>query len=146
MAIEVGAHAPRTARVKGPHALVFYKVTCSVTEMAGPALARLGEAYPSAVVGIGQDPQVELDSFATRHGWGFAQTPDLAPYEVSNAYGIASAPTVIVIDGDERVADVVESWDREGLNRVSATLAGLLGAEPVILSTEADGLPAFKPG
>ena len=32
------------------------------------------------------------------------------------------------------------------MNRVSATLAGLLGVEPAVLSTPDDGLPDFKPG
>lgn len=146
MAIAVGADAPEVGAPPGPHALVFYKVTCSVTQLAGPALARLGAAYDGAVLGVGQDPQHELDAFAAEHGWGFPQVPDLAPYQASNAYGIASAPTVIVVDGDGRVADVVESWDREGMNRASARLAGLLRADPEVLSTEADGLPAFKPG
>jgi peroxiredoxin len=146
MAIQVGAPAPRVFDGSGPHALVFYKVTCSVTALAGPALARLGAAYGGAVLGVGQDPQDALDAFAAEQGWGFPQTSDLAPYEVSDAYGIASAPTVVVIDATGRVADVVESWDREGANRASATLARLLGTEPEILSTPDDGLPAFKPG
>lgn len=72
--------------------------------------------------------------------------PDLPPYEASDAYGIMSAPTVIVIDARGTVADAVESWDRDGMNRVSATLAGLLGVEPAVLSTPDDGLPDFKPG
>jgi peroxiredoxin len=140
--------APPVAGVErgGPQALVFYKSTCSVTAMAGPALARLGEAYPGAVTGVGQDPQPALDAFASDAGWGFPQVPDPSPYVASDAYGIASAPTVIVIDGDGRVADVVESWDREGMNRASATLAALLGVEPVLLSAPGDGLPDFKPG
>jgi len=146
MAIQVGAQAPTVIELPGPHALVFYKVTCSVTQMAGPALARLGDAYAGAVVGVGQDAQGDLDAFAAEQRWGFPQDTDLAPYEASNAYGIASAPTVVVVDGHGRVAEVVESWDREGLNRASARLAELLGAEPQVLSTEADGLPAFKPG
>jgi hypothetical protein len=146
VAIAIGAAAPDVGGLTGPHALVFYKVTCSVTNLAGPALARLGAAYEGAVLGVGQDPQPELEAFATAHGWTFPQIPDLAPYEASDAYGIASAPTLVVINGGGRVADVVESWDREGMNRASATLAGLLGAEPEVLSTEADGLPAFKPG
>jgi hypothetical protein len=33
-----------------------------------------------------------------------------------------------------------------GMNRVSATLAKLLGVEPVVLSMPGDGLPDFKPG
>ncbi len=148
MAIPVGSEAPAVdgVAVAGPHALVFYKVTCSVTQMAGPPLARLGDAYQGAVVGVGQDPPEDLDAFAATYAWRFPQVPDLPPYTASDAYGIASAPTVVVVDGDGRVADVVESWDRDGVNRASSTLAGLLHAEPKILSEPDDGLPAFKPG
>ena len=53
---------------------------------------------------------------------------------------------MIVIHGHGRVADAVESWDRDGMNRVSATLAELLGVSPVLLSTPGDGLPDFRPG
>lgn len=114
--------------------------------MAGPPLSTLGAAFPGAVLGVGQDPQPTLDDFAAELDWSFPQVPDLAPYEVSDAYGIASAPTVVVIDAEGRVADVVESWDREGMNAAAATLAGLLGAETPTLSTPDDGLPDFKPG
>jgi hypothetical protein len=148
MAITVGSLAPPVGGVEisGPHALVFYKVTCSTTKLAGPPLSRLGDAYPGAVAGIGQDPPEDLHAFAATYGWRFAQVSDLAPYPVSEGYGIVSAPTVVVVDGEGRVADVVESWDREGVNRASSTLAGLLHAEPVIVSDPEDGLPAFKPG
>ncbi len=148
MAIETGVAAPRFPAIDrvGAHALVFYKSTCAVTKMAGPPLARFGEAFPEAVLGVGQDPQATLDAFAVEHGWTFPQVPDLEPYEASDAYGIASAPTVIVVDGHGRVADVVESWDRDGLNRAAATLARLLGSSAPILSTPDDGLPDFKPG
>ena len=148
MAIAIGAAAPPIHGVDrdGPRALVFYKVTCSVTKMAGPAIARLGLAYTGSVVGVGQDPQPALDAFAGEHAWGFAQVPDPPPYAASDAYGIASAPTVVVVDAEGTVADVVESWDRDGLNRAAATLASMLGAPPATLSTPEDGLPAFKPG
>ena len=143
-----GSAAPPVADVErhGPTALVFYKSTCAVTEMAGPPLAKLADAYPGAVIGVGQDPQPTLDGFADGLGWTFPQVTDLAPYVASNAYGIRSAPTVVVIDADGTVVDGMESWDREAMNRVSATLAGLLGVEPVTLSTPDDGLPEFKPG
>jgi hypothetical protein len=148
MAIAIGSRAPAVdgVGVVGPHALVFYKVTCSVTQMAGPPLARLGDAYPGTVVGVGQDPTRDLAAFAATYAWRFPQVPDLAPYPASNAYGIVSAPTVVVVDGEGLVADVVESWDRDGVNRASSTLAGLLHEEPVMLSEPDDGLPAFKPG
>jgi hypothetical protein len=148
MVIAPGAQAPRFRAIEhdGPHALVFYKSTCSVTQMAGPPLAVLGASFPGAVLGVGQDPQETLDAFADDLSWSFPQVPDLAPYEVSDAYGIASAPTVVVIDAEGRVVDVVESWDRDGMNGAAATLAGLLGADAPMLSTPDDGLPAFKPG
>jgi hypothetical protein len=148
MAIQVGAVAPPVdgVAIRGPHALVFYKVTCSVTQMAGPPISRLGEAYPGAVAGVGQDPPDALAAFAATYQWRFPQVPDVVPYAASDAYGIVSAPTVVVVDDDGRVADVVESWDRDGVNRASSTLAGLLHAAPVIVSEPADGLPEFKPG
>src|SRR5262245_33304881 len=148
MAIDVGLEAPRfpSIEVSGPHALVFYKSTCSTTKLAGPPLARLGDAFPGAVLGVGQDPQVTIDGFATEHGWTLPQVPDLPPYEVSDAYGITSAPTVVVVDGEGRVAAVVESWDRDGMNGAAAVLAGLLGADAPTLSIADDGLPSFKPG
>jgi hypothetical protein len=148
MAIPVGSTAPRVdgTGIDGPHALVFYKVTCSTTQLAGPPLSRLGDAYPAAVAGVGQDAPEDLATFAATYRWRFPQVPDLAPYTASNAYGIISAPTVVVVDGEGRVADVVESWDREGMNRASSTLADLLDVEPAILSEPDDGLPAFKPG
>ena len=40
----------------------------------------------------------------------------------------------------------VGAWDRDGFNRVAATLAELTGGEPVLVSTPDDGLPDFKPG
>ena len=64
-------------------------------------------------------------AFADTYAWRFPQVPDLAPYLASDAYGIVSAPTVVVVDGDGRVADVVESWDRDGINRASSNLAAL---------------------
>ena len=106
----------------------------------------MGDAYPGAVAGVGQDPLEALSSFGATYGWRFPQVTDLAPYTASDAYNIVSAPTVVVVDGDGRVADVVESWDRDGVNRVSSTLAGLLHAEPVIVSELGDGLPEFQPG
>jgi hypothetical protein len=148
MPIAIGAPAREVpaADVQGPHALVFYKVTCSVTELAAEPLRRFGEAYPGSVVGVGQDPQDQVDAFARRLGWRFPQVTDLPPYEVSDAYEVRSAPTVVVVDDDGRIADVAESWDRDAFNRASATLARLLGHEPVAVSDPGDGLPPFKPG
>jgi hypothetical protein len=148
MAISVGAPAPPVpgADLSGPHALVFYKVTCGVTKMATPAIERLARAYPGLVVGVGQDPPADLEAFASEFGLSFPQVPDLEPYAASDAYGILSAPTAIAVDGDGTVAAVAESWDRPAWNRLSAVLADLAGLPAVEVSEPADGLPDFKPG
>jgi peroxiredoxin len=148
MAIEVGAASEPVAGVDvgGPHVLVFYKVTCGVTKMATPAIERLARAYPGRVVGVGQDPQADLDAFAAEHRLTFPQVPDPPPYPASDAYGIVSAPTAVLVDAGGTVADVAESWDRRAWNRLSQALAGLVGADAATVSEPEDGLPDFKPG
>ena len=73
MAIQVGSLAPPVDSVDiyPSHALVFHKVTCSMTQPAGPPISRLGDAYPGAVAGLGQDPPEALTAFAATHGWRF---------------------------------------------------------------------------
>ena len=148
MAFPVGAQAPPVHGVDlpGPRALVFYRVTCGVTKMATPAMERLARAYPGLVVGVGQDPQTDLDAFASQHGLSFPQVPDLDPYEASDAYGVMSAPTAFVVDAGGAVAAVAESWDRPAWNGLSKVLAGLTGRTAVEVSEPGDGLPDFKPG
>lgn len=148
MTIAVGAQAPpiRSVAPTGPHALLFYKVSCPTCQMAAPPLDRFERAYPGRIVGVGQDPADALAAFSATYAMTFRSVPDLAPYASSNAYGIEHVPTIVVVDGEGRVADVVESWDREGFNRASRTLAGLVGVDAAVISDDADGLPAFRPG
>jgi thiol-disulfide isomerase/thioredoxin len=148
MTIGVGSAAPPVPGVTagGPRALLFYKVTCPTCQMAAPVMDRFEQAFPGRIAGVGQDPPDALEAYAATYGQSFPSVPDLPPYGTSNAYGVQHVPTLFVIDGAGRVADVVESWDRDATNRASATLAGLLGAEAVTISDPSDGLPAFRPG
>jgi len=130
----------------GPVALVFYKVTCPVCQMAAPKIDTMARSYPGRVVGVGQDPPDELERFGREFGMDVPAVADLPPHDVSNAYGIETVPTLFVIDGAGVVADAVVSWDRAGYNRASARLAELLGVEPVTVSDSSDGLPPFRPG
>jgi hypothetical protein len=148
MTIAIGADAPAVdgAAQQGPHALVFFKVTCSTTQLAAPAIERLGQAFPGRVTGVGQDPPAALDAFAREFAVSLPLVPDLDPYTASDAYGIVSAPTAIAVDGDGRILDVAESWDRDAWNRLAATLAAALEVAPPTVSDPGDGLPDFKPG
>lgn len=130
----------------GPTVLFFYKVTCPVCQMAALPANQFQQAYPGRITGIGQDPEEKLAEFDRIYGLGFPSVADLPPYQVSNAYGIRVVPTAFLIDQDGSIQDVVESWDRDGLNRVSKELALMLGADFASISNPSDGLPPFRPG
>jgi peroxiredoxin len=148
-ALTVASKAPAIPGVNfgtGPQVLFFYKVTCPVCEMAAPKVQTFESAYPGRVVGIGQDPPEKLTAFEAHFGTTFRSVVDDPPYDVSNAYGIEVVPTTFLVDGEGAILDTVESWDREGLNRISQRLAELTGAGYAEISSPSDGLPPFRPG
>jgi peroxiredoxin len=114
--------------------------------MAAPAFDIFERAYPGRLVGVGQDPARDLAAFEADLGVGFPSVSDTDPFEFSNAYDIENVPTLFVVDDQGSVVDVVESWDRPGINRASATLADLLGVSAATISDGSDGLPEFRPG
>jgi thiol-disulfide isomerase/thioredoxin len=130
----------------GPVALWFYKVTCPVCQMAAPVAEALHAAHPGRVVGVGQDPPEKLAAFSDEYGARFPSVPDLPPYVASNAWGVRVVPTAFLLDADRTIVDVVESWDREGMNRLAEGLAELSGDEASVVSDPGDGLPPFRPG
>ena len=148
--IAVGTPAPAIPGVPlgsdGPLALFFYKVTCPVCQLSAPKVQTFEVAYPGRIVGIGQDPPEKLGRFESEYGMTFRSVTDIPPYPVSNDYGIEVVPTMFVVDGLGTVAGVAESWDRLGLNDLSARLAELLGVAARPISVEGDGLPSFRPG
>jgi len=148
-AIQPGATAPPVPSVafgKGPRLLAFYKVTCPVCQMAAPTIQVLADRFPEAVVPLGQDPAEKLAAFAGDYGLRQTAIPELAPYEVSDAYGVASVPTLFLVGDDGTVLDTVESWSRDGYNRVAERLAELTGTTYEPVSEPGDGLPPFRPG
>jgi thiol-disulfide isomerase/thioredoxin len=145
--IAPGNDAPPIGEVglDGARALWFHKVTCPVCQLAAPVAEKLSKAFPGRVVGVGQDPEDALRSFQLTHGITFDVVQDPKPYRASDAYGLVTVPTLVLVE-DGRAVDVVQSWDRDGYNRVAARLADLGGDGPVEVSTPADGLPPFRPG
>lgn len=147
--IAVGKPAPPIPGVTfgdGPVALVFYKVTCPVCQMAAPKVDRFERAYPGRIVGIGQDPQEELDAFADEFGMRIPVLSDPPPYEASDAYEIEAVPTLFLVGEEGTILEAVGAWDRDGYNRVSERLAGLVNSSAAIISEDGDGLPLFRPG
>jgi peroxiredoxin len=148
MPLAIGDRAPVVpgAPTDGARALVFFKVTCPTCQLAAPKLEAFQRAYPGHVHAVGQDPDAALAAFGDEYGFSIPITSDGPPYDISNAFDIETVPTTMVIDAEGTIVDVVEAWDRDGLNRASTTLAGLLDVVPEPVSDASDGLPAFKPG
>jgi thiol-disulfide isomerase/thioredoxin len=124
---------------EGPVVLAFFKTTCPVCQMAAPKVQALADARVR-VVAVGEDPPPAIQAYADRYGQKVRTVSEPAPYPVSDAYGLETVPTLVLVDGDTTVRDVVESWDRDGWNR----LAEAAGGVPV--SDDGDGLPPFRPG
>ena len=146
--LRVGDVAPEVPEVwtgDGPRGLFFYKVTCPTCQLAAPVMGRFERAFPGRVIGIGQDPELELTRFTERYDMGIASIEDAPPYAISAAYDLESVPTLYLVN-EGRVQEAVGAWDRDAFNQVAATLAALIGEPPVLVSTVDDGLPAFKPG
>ena len=123
----------------GRRAVVFYKVTCPTCQLAAVPMERIYRAEPEAFTAVGQDPPDRLEEFGRTFRTTFPPVADTPPYPLSDAYGIRTVPTLFVLE-EGRVADVVESWDRDGWNLAATRLTGSS------VSEEGDGLPPFRPG
>ena len=147
--IAVGERAPEIPGLSfddGPTALWFFKVTCPICTMAGPVAETMSQAFPGVVAGVGQDPPEDLAAFASSVGTTFPAASDAPPYPASDAYGVQTVPSLVLVGSDGVVVDSVESWDRDGYNRVAEELSRLTGSESSPVSVEGDGLPPFRPG
>jgi peroxiredoxin len=130
----------------GPRAVVFYKVTCPTCQVAAPAMERLFRSAPRSFAAVVQDPPERAKDFNETYGTTFSPVPDTEPYDLSNAFGVRTVPTLFILDEAGRVEDVAESWDRQGWNRATARLAKLTGLDLPEVSEDGDGLPPFRPG
>ena len=142
-----GTAAPSVEGVpdEGTRAVVFYKVTCPVCQLAAPAVQALADGYRDAVVAVGEDPPDRLEAFADEYGMHVPAVPDEPPYDASEAFGVRTVPTLFLVAAGT-IVDTVEGWDRAGFNRVSKRLAELTGAAYRPVSEAGDGLPPFRPG
>jgi peroxiredoxin len=148
MTLRTGAPAPEIPGADlsdGPRTILFYKVTCPTCQIAAPVAERLYGMFPDRFVAVAQDPPERVQGFAEEYDTTFDSVSDEPPYEVSNSYGIEVFTTLFLVE-DHVVTDVVESWDRDGWNRLASRLAGALGQSIGPISEEGDGLPLFRPG
>jgi peroxiredoxin len=129
-----------TALESGPVVLVFFKVSCPTCQFMFPHIQRIfasvGKDRQAQLWGVSQDDAVDTLRFARHYGVTFAMLIDSYPYDVSNAYGIVSVPTVFLIERDGTISYSDNGFSKASLNRIA-------GFE---MYQAGDGLPATRPG
>jgi len=106
----------------GPVLAAFYKVSCPICQLTFPFLERLHKSSGGDVrfSAVSQDNAADSRRFNKECGVSFGTLLDeeRAGYKASNAYGISTVPTVVLIEKDGTV-----SWSMEGF--VKAELEAL---------------------
>lgn len=124
---------------QGPTIIAFFKVTCPVCKMTAPKVAALARSG-ARVLAVGEDPASALSTFRDQFDQRVPTVTEPAPYDVSEAYGVRSVPSLVLVGPDGIVIDSAGAWDREKWNALSLAAGG------GVVSDESDGLPPFRPG
>lgn len=135
----------------GPVVAAFFKVSCPVCQFTFPFLERLYKKYGGdgvTIVGISQDDAKATKDFAKEYGTTFPMVLDEKSkgYIASNAYGLTSVPTILLIEPDGRVKVSSMGFDKGGLESIAKVLAERkkMALAPFFLSSES--VPAHRPG
>ena len=100
----------------GPVVLLFVHDDCPTARMT---LRRLAAKEPARrLVVLAQERPHAAARLARRSRVTFPVLAEAAPYETSEAYGVQSVPTAILVGADGAVADTVVGWNAEALERI----------------------------
>lgn len=135
----------------GPVVAAFFKISCPVCQYTFPFLERLYQRYGGdgvTFLGISQDDARDTKDFAKEFGGTFPMVLDEKSkgYVVSNAYGLTSVPTILLVDTDGIAKIVSMGFDKKRLESIAAALAERkkLSATPLFRVNES--VPELKPG
>ena len=153
--LDPGARAPgfRLARLEGGEAtlaeiaaggrvlVVFFKVTCPVCQLTMPFLERMHTTGTLAICPISQNDARDTREFNRSFGVTIPTLLDSEDedFPASNAYGIASVPTMFLVEGDGKISRVTEGWSKLDMEALGAD-AG------ITLFRADDDVPAWKAG
>jgi peroxiredoxin len=130
---------------KGPQALFFFKVSCPTCPIAAPAVELLRKAYPGLeVIAVSQDEPASTRAWLDKHGLAAPVALEGESYPASNAFGLVTVPTLVLVDGAGRIASVLEGWSRKGFDELASKAAQLVGVPPVAIAPVPG--PVFQPG
>ncbi len=126
--------------------LAFFKVTCPVVQLEFPYLERVHRSYPTFPIwGISQDDADATNSFAKMYGVTFPLLLD-DKLEYTAKYDLNIVPTVFLVDKDMVIKQTIVGFSKADLEKLNTEIATSLGLSVIPLFTNADEVPAVRPG
>lgn len=127
----------------GPALFVLGHGDCPTSRFTLPFVDRIHRRRGpgTAVAAILQDEPEAARELKAQLDLGLPVLLEPPPYDLAAALGLATVPTVFVVDRDGRIELVVEAFQRDGLERAARRL-GVAGS----LFAEGDNAPELRPG
>lgn len=114
--------------VQGRVLLAFFKISCPVCQYTFPFLERLAKRAKGKglnVVGVSQDDPKSTDIFCKTYGITFPiALDDTDKYPASNAYGLASVPSMFVIAENGEIEETIIGWSKAEINAIDNDYSG----------------------
>jgi peroxiredoxin len=129
-------------RATGPVLLVFVAAECPTSRLALERLSAVAgplERAGAALVAVHEDPPDVAARTMRACRAGFPALCEPEPYSTSEAFGVATVPTAVLVERDGRVARVIEGWDAGGYEEIVSRLGVAAGLVP-------QDAPRLKPG
>jgi peroxiredoxin len=146
--LDGGEVALQELRARGPVLLAFFQITCPVCLHAAGTLQ---------IYGVSQNDPADTREFNREFGVTFPTLLDTedSGFPVSNDYGIASVPTLFLVEPAGTVSFVSEGWSKKEIARLANQSANQPGSQSgnqagshtgVSVFREGDNVPEWKPG
>jgi peroxiredoxin len=120
-----------------------------VCQFTFPFLERLFKRYGGdgvTFLGISQDDAKASKKFAGEYGVTFPMALDEKGYPASNAYGLTSVPTIVLIDTDGMTKIASMGFEKKGLEDIGSFLAERQKLPAATLFLPNEKIPEHKPG
>lgn len=138
------------ALARGPVALVLFKVSCPICQLAFPYLERLYRSNAGSklqLVGVSQDSRRDTEAFMKEFGLTFPMAlEETNRFAVSNAYGLTNVPTVFVIEPDGSIESASVGWFKQDMEALNKKMAQSAGKPPLPVFKPGEDVPEFKAG
>ena len=135
---------------RGPVLAIFFKISCPVCQYALPFYQRIFKTYGNSnvsIIGISQNERADTVEFANKYGITFpVLLDDTKSFPVSNAYRLATVPSVFWISPEETVEIASIGWVRQDFEEIARKAAFKSGGAFKPVFQPAEQVADFRAG